>query len=151
MNTRITPLFVLIIAVILCAADGTLLQTSATAAPQTGLRKKGEGQTDQRLVAAHEWALGALRNERRKLRAGKSTWFEVQRLAADLRDVELQMSDSPNQRIASLARYANELRELEEDASSQVKSGTVATVNADEVRQWRIAAETELRHSKSGR
>lgn len=151
MRMRITPLFVLTIVTILCSTDGSPLQTSATAAPQPGLRKKGEGQTDRRLIAAHEWTLNALRNERRKLRAGKSTWFEVQRLAADLRDVELQMSDSPNQRIASLARYANELRELEEDATSQVKSGTLATANADEVRQWRIAAETELRHSKSGR
>src|ERR1044072_4213383 len=67
------------------------------------------------LASSHERALAALRAERRKLEAGKSTLFNVCQVAKDLRTVELQMGTNSTQRLAALQRHVAMLQNLKDE------------------------------------
>src|SRR6266496_6236673 len=67
------------------------------------------------ITESHQERISALQSERRKLKVGRSTLIVVYQCAKDVRDVELQMSSTPTQRVAALARYGALMRELEDE------------------------------------
>ena len=94
----------------------------------------------QTLLDSHEQKLDALCSERLKLKAGKSTLFSVHQFAADLRDLELQISQRPIEKIATLNRYASTLRELQELA--------ITALDRTMVVKWRERADSEMARAK---
>jgi hypothetical protein len=147
MKTRTTLILTLAIVCIPLWTECAAAQTQST--PQRSAVGPGhDDEADAKVSAAHEYALAALRAERRKLKAGKSTYYFVHDFASRLRDVELQMSNNATQRIAAFARHASAMRELEEDAVNQVEADTLAAKEADAVRQWRVSADEDLLRAK---
>jgi hypothetical protein len=115
--------------------------------PANGGDPTADAALDQTLLGSHEQKLDALHAERLKLKAGKSTLFSVIQLAADLRDVELQISHRPIEKIATLNRYASTLREMQDLAVTPLDRTMVAkcreTADSDMARARREAAQVD--------
>jgi hypothetical protein len=88
------------------------------------------------LADSHEGRLHALVSERLKLKASKSALLMVLSAAKELRDVELQMSNTPTQRVAAFARYSVLITELEGEA--------VTALDHRMIRKHREDAEADL-------
>ena len=121
------------------ALTGTCADSPKAAADQTN------GKPFITLTESHEQALEALRAERRKLKEGRSTVFQVFGAITQLRDAELQMSSTTEQLIAALARYSALLRYLEEAESGKVTSGPI---DEFQLRKWREDADALLELEK---
>ncbi|HXJ58414.1 MAG TPA: hypothetical protein VNU68_17295 [Verrucomicrobiae bacterium] len=88
------------------------------------------------LADSHEGRLRALVSERLKLKASKSALLMVLSAAKELRDVELQMSNTPTQRVAAFARYSVLITEFEGEA--------VTALDHRMIRKHREDAEADL-------
>lgn len=94
------------------------------------------------LNEAHEERLNALRAERLKVRAGKSTLFQVRSIAREVRDVELKMSKTLEQEVATLARYRACALDFEE--------GAMTPIDRRMLSHWREEADSDLNRVKRG-
>jgi len=100
------------------------------------------------MTSSHERALAAFRAERSKFEAGKSTLFNLCQVAKDLRTVELQMSTSSAQRIASHQRHVTVLQGLKNETDKRIEKGVVAPLDGKLVAQELKEAEADLVRAK---
>jgi len=113
----------------------------ASTKPQKAATEQNEQRRPERAISeSHEEKLRALQAERLKFKAGKSTLFVLHQLAKDVRDLELQISSTSTQRVATLVRYAAVLRELEGD--------TVTALDRVQTLNWSEDAEADLLRAK---
>ena len=101
-------------------------------------------------TSSHERALAALRAERLKLEAGKSTLFNVCQVARDLRTVELQMGTNSTQRLAAHQRHIAMLQNLKDETDRRIETGVVAPLEGKLVAQQLKEAEADLLRAKRG-
>ena len=100
--------------------------------------------TEGQPTKVHEHALAALRVERDKLAAGKSTLFAVCGVAKQVRDAELRMSTTAPQRMAAHNRHVSVLKELKSETERRVETGVVAPLELKLVTQELEQADNEL-------
>jgi len=116
MKTKLAVTHVMVLALLPVSVDR--VATSAFADPPKPAAEQKEQRPFISITESHEERISALQSERRKLKTGKSTLIVVHQCAKDVRDVELQMSSTPTQRVAALARYGALVRELEDEVST---------------------------------
>ena len=95
-----------------------------------------------------ERAVAALRAEQTKLAAGKSTLFNVCRVAKDLRSAELQASANTAQRVAAHKRHVVAIRDLKDQTDKRIEKGVVASLDGKLVAQQLKEAEAELARAR---
>lgn len=101
-------------------------------------------QEENETTRARERARAALRAEDTKYNAGKSTLFDLCRVAKELRNVEVQTSATAEQRIAAHQRYRTFIRQLKDDTDRRIETGTIAPLDGKLAAQLLKEAETEF-------
>ena len=120
-----------------------VLLPTIQAAPSTAATTNApaELQSDEAFVEIHQQALVNLASRRREFKAGKCKVFDVCQASMHLRYTEQAISSTKDEKIATFARHAAVLRELEEEAPT------------DRDKVWlqksRETAEATLLHVKS--
>jgi hypothetical protein len=111
-------------------------------------RLLGRLPAQEETVPTHERSLAALRAdlhvEQTKLAAGKSTLFQVCRVAKDLRTVELQTSADSAQRLAAHKRHVELIRALKDETDRRIENGVVGSVDGKFMAQELSEAEADL-------
>jgi hypothetical protein len=95
-----------------------------------------------------ERAVAALRSEQTKYAAGRSTLFNVCRVAKDLRTVELQMSASSAQRIAAHKRHVAATRILKDKIDKRIEKGVLAPLEMKIIAEELKEAEAQLKRAQ---
>jgi len=136
--------------VILCTALwGTWIVTRSQAAadtPATGPTPDNELQ--QLLSERRDIATKMLDAEQLKLQAGKSTLETVCQAARLVLDAELELSTTPDNRVAALTKYVALVRQLEQEGEQRVKVGAAGQLDVEALRYWRLTGEIELLRAK---
>jgi len=101
-------------------------------------------QEETETTPARQRALAALLAEDKKYNAGKSTLFDLCRVAKELRTVEVQTSANAAQRIAAHERYVSLIRQLKDQTDRRVESGILAPLDGKLAAQLLKEAEAEL-------
>jgi hypothetical protein len=98
----------------------------------------------ERCVAAEQ----AFDAEKKKLDSGKSTTFQVIRLARALTDARLELTETGEQVIAALEEQLKRAKALEEQGEEKVRVGVLARLDELQSRAERLTAEIELLKAK---
>jgi hypothetical protein len=143
MKTTSTKMLITL-AIACTALLGGWIVTRSHAAADTAGTKQQDDELQLLLSARFESATKALRLERAKLDAGKSTTEALYQSAQRVLEAELALNPTTEGRVAALTKHVDVMRQFEEEALKRVERGILPMGEDETPRYWRLSAEIEL-------